>query len=170
MAYNKRYRVSHTFENGSRFISTIGVKNRHPNFPENIDGRIVRSKSSTDDSKACLSSPTAPSAESMAQSSAAAKKVDLRDHKVQQEVSAKRDRANVELPRTKLDIASNGNPSMDGVLSNENSRRCGIFDTSPPKKKWPRYHPDSRSTTTSPKLAEQRFPPPALNSHQHQLE
>lgn len=26
MAYNKRYRVTHTFENGSRFIGNIGVK------------------------------------------------------------------------------------------------------------------------------------------------
>ena len=41
MAYNKRYRVTHTFENGSRFIGNIGVKNNTPNFPENIDGRMI---------------------------------------------------------------------------------------------------------------------------------
>lgn len=41
MAYNKRYRVSHTFENGSRFIGTIGIRNATPDFPENIEGRMI---------------------------------------------------------------------------------------------------------------------------------
>ena len=41
MAYNKRYRVSHTFENGTRFIGTIGIRNATPDFPENIEGRMI---------------------------------------------------------------------------------------------------------------------------------
>ena len=41
MAYNKRYRVSHTFENGSRFIGTIGIRNATPDFPANIEGRMI---------------------------------------------------------------------------------------------------------------------------------
>ena len=41
MAYNKRYRVSHTFADGSRFIGTIGIRNATPDFPENIEGRMI---------------------------------------------------------------------------------------------------------------------------------
>ena len=41
MAYNKRYRVTHTFADGSRFIGTIGIRNATPDFPENIEGRMI---------------------------------------------------------------------------------------------------------------------------------
>ena len=95
MAYNKRYRVSHTFENGTRFIGTIGIRNATPDFPENIEGRmIVESVNGRFQGVFKLVEPQGA------------------DKYLQNETGP-----NVEMPRTELDIASNREPQYDSVLS-----------------------------------------------------
>ena len=90
MAYNKRYRVSHTFENGTRFIGTIGIRNATPDFPENIEGRmIVESVNGRFQGVFKLVNGTVGR---VSGTSTSAKKLDLRATRCRQ-VSAKRDRA-----------------------------------------------------------------------------
>lgn len=116
MAYNKRYRVTHTFENGSRFIGNIGVKNNTPNFPENIDGRMIIEvingrfqgvfKLANRTIGRVYGAVIPPQPENWIFDPQGAYKY-LRNELA----------PNVELPRTELDIAPNRDPQYDSITS-----------------------------------------------------
>lgn len=116
MAYNKRYRVSHTFENGSRFIGTIGIRNATPDFPENIEGRmIVESVNGRFQGVFKLVNGTVGRVSGVVlppQPKNWIFEPQGADKYLQNETGP-----NVELPRAELDIASNREPQYDSVLS-----------------------------------------------------
>lgn len=116
MAYNKRYRVTHTFENGSRFIGNIGVKNNTPNFPGNIDGRMIIEvingrfqgvfKLANRTIGRVYGAVIPPQPENWIFDPQGAYKY------LRNELGP-----NVELPRTELDIAPNRDPQYDSITS-----------------------------------------------------
>lgn len=116
MAYNKRYRVTHTFADGSRFIGTIGIRNATPDFPENIEGRmIVESANGRFQGVFKLVNGTVGRISGVVlppQPKNWIFEPQGADKYLQNEIGP-----NVELPRTELDIASNREPQYDSVLS-----------------------------------------------------
>ena len=158
MAYNKRYRVSHTFENGSRFIGTIGIRNATPDFPENIEGRMIvesvngrfqgifKLVNGTVGRVSGVVLPPQPKNWIFEPQGA--------DKYLQNETGP-----NVELPRTELDIASNREPQYDSVLSDGPEREKNGPDTI-------RIHVQRRHH----RRRKRKIPAARIGLHQHQLE